>query len=93
MEFLAQSNKRVSNEEYSENDIVVTGKKVLVIGGGDTGSDCVGTSNRQGATSVTQIEILPKPPENRDTSTPWPAWPHQLRIFFSQGRSSVCGTS
>ena len=83
MEFLAQSNKRVSEEAYTEGDIIVTGKKVLVIGGGDTGSDCVGTSNRQGAESVTQIEILPKPPESRDASTPWPAWPHQLRTSSS----------
>lgn len=59
------------------------GKKVLVIGGGDTGSDCVGTSIRQGATSVTQIEIMPKPPETRSASTPWPMWPYELRTSSS----------
>ena len=59
------------------------GRKVLVIGGGDTGSDCVGTSIRQGAKSVTQIEIMPKPPDERDASTPWPLWPYMLRTSSS----------
>jgi len=92
MEFLSQQNKRVSNiatevdhrnMPYANGDIFATGKNVVVIGGGDTGSDCVGTSNRQGAKSITQIELLGKPPVNRDPSTPWPLWPMQLRTSTS----------
>ncbi|MFN8294688.1 MAG: glutamate synthase subunit beta [Chitinophagales bacterium] len=92
MEFLSQQNKRVSNIEttvdhrgtkYENGDIFATGKHVIVIGGGDTGSDCVGTSNRHGAKSVTQIELLSKPPENRAESTPWPLWPMMLRTSSS----------
>lgn len=67
---------------HPQNELA-KGKKVLVIGGGDTGSDCVGTSIRQGATSVTQIEIMPKPPETRSASTPWPMWPYELRTSSS----------
>lgn len=67
---------------YPKSEIA-KGKKVLVIGGGDTGSDCVGTSIRQGAASVTQIEIMPKPPVDRAESTPWPMWPYQLRTSSS----------
>jgi glutamate synthase (NADPH) small chain len=62
---------------------VATGKHVVIIGGGDTGADCVGTSHRQGALSVTQFELLPKPPEQRSPTTPWPLWPMQLRIESS----------
>ncbi len=92
MEFLSQQNKRVSNIEttldhrgakYENGDIFATGKHIIVIGGGDTGSDCVGTSNRHGAKSVTQIELLSKPPENRAESTPWPLWPMMLRTSSS----------
>ncbi len=83
MEFLGQNNKRVSGEEFTEKEIFVKDAKVLVIGGGDTGSDCVGTSNRHGATNVTQIEIMPQPPESRAESTPWPQWPYQLRTSSS----------
>lgn len=83
MEFLGQSNQRVSGEKFSEDELWVEGKKVLVIGGGDTGSDCVGTSNRQKAAEITQIEIMPKPPQDRDESTPWPQWPYQLRTSSS----------
>ncbi len=83
MEFLAQSNRRVSGEAFSDNEIYVKDAKVLVIGGGDTGSDCVGTSNRHGAKSVTQIEIMPKPPLARAESTPWPQWPNKLRTSSS----------
>ncbi|HRH57154.1 MAG TPA: glutamate synthase subunit beta [Chitinophagales bacterium] len=92
MEFLSQQNKRVSNIEttvdhrgmkYENGDIFATGKNVIVIGGGDTGSDCVGTSNRHRAKSVTQIELLSKPPENRAESTPWPLWPMMLRTSSS----------
>lgn len=92
MEFLSQQNKRVSNIEttvdhrgtkYENGDIFATDKHVIVIGGGDTGSDCVGTSNRHDAKSVTQIELLSKPPENRAESTPWPLWPMMLRTSSS----------
>jgi glutamate synthase (NADPH/NADH) small chain len=83
MEFLAQQNRRVSGAPLNAEPISAKGKKVLVIGGGDTGSDCVGTSIRQGAVSVTQIEIMPKPPESRSEFTPWPEWPYQLRTSSS----------
>ncbi len=84
MEFLTQSNRRVAGEIIPEADkIYAKGKHVLVIGGGDTGSDCVGTSIRQKAASVTQIEILPKPPEKREANNPWPYWPNVLRTSSS----------
>ncbi|MBR1870382.1 MAG: glutamate synthase subunit beta [Kiritimatiellae bacterium] len=66
-----------------ENRIDAKGKRVVVIGGGDTGSDCVGTANRQGARSVVQIELMPKPPAERSETTPWPAWPYKLRTSSS----------
>ena len=84
MEFLKQQNKVVAGQEIPEGErILAEGKNVLVIGGGDTGSDCVGTSVRQKANSVTQIEILPKPPEKRDDNNPWPYWPNTLRTSSS----------
>ncbi len=83
MEYLEQSNKNVSKEEYTQEKIDAKNKNVVVIGGGDTGSDCVGTANRQGAKSVTQIEIMPKPPITRHEGTPWPEWPYQLRTSSS----------
>ncbi len=83
MEFLGQNNKRVSGEKFAENEIFVKDANVLVIGGGDTGSDCVGTSNRHGATNITQIEIMPQPPAERSESTPWPEWPQMLRTSSS----------
>lgn len=83
MDFLTQQNRRVSGKEVFEEDISATGKNVVVIGGGDTGSDCVGTSNRHGANSVTQIELLAKPPKNRSEHTPWPMWPMKLRTSSS----------
>ncbi|HJO93220.1 MAG TPA: glutamate synthase subunit beta [Victivallales bacterium] len=83
LDFLTMQNKEVSNEEFSSNKISVRNKKVVVIGGGDTGSDCVGTSNRQSASSVTQIEIMPKPPEIRSEGTPWPEWSYKLRTSSS----------
>jgi glutamate synthase (NADPH) small chain len=82
MEFLPQQNKRVAGDTLAEN-ILASGKNVLVIGGGDTGSDCVGTSNRQGATSVTQIELLVKPPVSRHATNPWPLWPMVLMTSSS----------
>jgi len=84
MEFLMQSNKRVAGEEIPEEiSIFAKDKKVLVIGGGDTGSDCVGTSIRQKARSVMQIEILPKPTTERVDNNPWPYWPNTLRTSSS----------
>ncbi len=84
MDFLDQNNKRVAGDEIDPaTAIMATGKNVVVIGGGDTGSDCVGTSNRHKATSVTQIELLSKPPSERAESTPWPNWPMMLRTSTS----------
>lgn len=80
---LLEGQNRFLTGEIAEAPISAKGKKVLVIGGGDTGSDCVGTSIRQGAASVTQIEIMPKPPDERDASTPWPLWPYMLRTSSS----------
>ncbi len=81
MEFLPQQNRRCEGDIVDpETAILATGKRVLIIGGGDTGADCLGTSLRQGAQSVHQFEILPKPPDDRSPSTPWPLWPLQLRI-------------
>ena len=84
MEFLDQNNKRVAGDKIDpESAILATDKHIVVIGGGDTGSDCVGTSNRHKATSVTQIELLSKPPASRADHTPWPLWPMMLRTSTS----------
>ena len=82
MEFLPQQNKVVAGDKVS-GQIMATGKHVVVIGGGDTGSDCVGTSNRQGAASVTQFELLPQPPEQENKPLVWPDWPIKLRTSSS----------
>lgn len=81
--FLSEQNRLVSGEHTGDHPYSARGKRVLVIGGGDTGSDCVGTSIRQGAASVVQIEIMPSPPEKRSPSTPWPLWPYLLRTSSS----------
>ncbi|MDQ3034622.1 MAG: glutamate synthase subunit beta, partial [Myxococcota bacterium] len=84
MEFLEQQNRVVAGDVV-EGQIVATGKKVVVLGGGDTGSDCLGTSHRQGAAQITQIELLPRPPEERaDAQQPWPLWPWIYRTSSSQ---------
>ncbi len=93
MQFLKQQNKRnagkdpFANPEIESNifpeDLLATGKNVVVIGGGDTGSDCVGTSNRHGAVSVTQFELLPKPPDGRTAYMPWPSYPMTLKVSSS----------
>ena len=87
MEFLTQQNKRVAGDDElraaPRGSLTATGKHVVVLGGGDTGSDCVGTSNRQGALSVTQLEIMPKPPEQEDKALTWPDWPMKLRTSSS----------
>jgi glutamate synthase (NADPH/NADH) small chain len=85
MDFLTQQNKRIAGDKLpGEKDILAGGKHVVVIGGGDTGSDCVGTSLRHGAASVTQIELMPKPPLVRLPANPWPEWPLILRTSSSQ---------
>jgi glutamate synthase (NADPH/NADH) small chain len=93
MEFLTQQNKRNAGDSEERaaprGTLTATGKDVIVIGGGDTGSDCVGTSNRQGARSVTQIEIMPKPPEKEDKALTWPNWPMKLRTSTSHEEGAL----
>ena len=93
MEFLTQQNKRNAGDDEvraaPRGTLTATGKDVIVIGGGDTGSDCVGTSNRQGARSVTQIEIMPKPPEMEDKMLTWPDWPMKLRTSSSHQEGAL----
>ncbi len=89
MEFLPQQNRRVSDEPLGDVEpILAAGKHVVVIGGGDTGSDCIGTSVRQGALSVTQLEIMPRPPEKEDKLATWPNWPLKLRTSSSHEEGS-----
>lgn len=92
MEFLSQQNKRVAEidrikdhkgADYQHGELLATDKNIVVIGGGDTGSDCVGTSNRHGAKSITQVEVMPMPPKERAAQTPWPNWPLMLRTSTS----------
>ena len=103
MDFLPQQNRRVSNEPLGNvAPILATGKKVVVIGGGDTGSDCIGTSIRQGAVSVTNFEIMPRPPEHENKELTWPNWPLKMRTSsshqegverdFAVGTQSFSGT-
>ncbi|MGQ9635836.1 MAG: glutamate synthase subunit beta [Bryobacteraceae bacterium] len=96
MDFLAQQNKRVSGDRDLAADptrlgeeILATGKRVVIIGGGDTGADCLGTCHRQKARSVLQFEILPKPPNERSEQTPWPLWPLQLRVESSHEEGGI----
>jgi glutamate synthase (NADPH/NADH) small chain len=88
MDFLTQQNKRVAGDEEAraapKGTITAKGKHVIVIGGGDTGSDCIGTSTRQGAASITQLEILPRPPDKEDKGLTWPDWPLKMRTSSSQ---------
>jgi glutamate synthase (NADPH/NADH) small chain len=88
MDFLKQQNKRVANRPVEGEDVFATAKNVVVIGGGDTGSDCVGTSNRHKAASVTQFELLPKPPEDRTHLMPWPTYPMTLKVTSSHEEGS-----
>jgi len=83
MDFLKQQNKRVRNFSVDQEAILATGKDVIVIGGGDTGSDCIGTSNRQGARSVMQFEIMPMPAQSRTEHMPWPTYPMLLKVTSS----------
>jgi len=90
MHFLPQQNRRVSGEPLGEVEpIFAEGRQVIVIGGGDTGSDCIGTSFRQGATSVTQLEIMPQPPAHENKALTWPHWPLKLRISSSQAEGAA----
>jgi glutamate synthase (NADPH/NADH) small chain len=89
MDFLPQQNRRVGNEPLGDRpEILATGKHVVVIGGGDTGSDCIGTSFRQGAKSVTQIEIMAAPPERENKGLTWPNWPMKMRTSSSQAEGA-----
>lgn len=84
LEMLSQQNRVLAGQAFTHDErVTANGKHVLVIGGGDTGSDCIGTSHRQGAIDVTQIEIMPKPPVGHNPSTPWPMWPQVLRTSSS----------
>ncbi len=83
MDYLTLQNQRVSSENTDAPDITATDKSVVVIGGGDTGADCLGTAIRQGARRVLQLEIMPRPPDQRDSATPWPLWPNRLRTSSS----------
>tara|TARA_R110000824_G_scaffold401149_1_gene610944 strand:+ start:22653 stop:24071 length:1419 start_codon:yes stop_codon:yes gene_type:complete len=90
MEFLPQQNRRVSDEPIGQVEpILAGGKHVVVIGGGDTGSDCIGTSFRQGAVSVTQLEIMPAPPEKENKLLTWPDWPLKMRTSSSQAEGAT----
>lgn len=96
LEFLQQQNRRCAGDAIApEAEIVATGKKVVVIGGGDTGSDCIGTSVRHGAKAIVSLEIMEKPPATRDPATPWPLWPRMLRVSSSHkegGEVEYCTT-
>ena len=89
MDFLPQQNK-INSGEYNKADLTISAynKKVVVIGGGDTGSDCIGTSFRQGAKKVTQLEIMPMPPKKENKELTWPHWPHKLRVSSSQAEGA-----
>jgi glutamate synthase (NADPH/NADH) small chain len=90
MEFLPQQNRRNEGDTVPESQaILATGKRVVIIGGGDTGADCLGTSHRQRALSVHQFELLPKPPDERSPATPWPLWPMQLRTESSHEEGGI----
>jgi glutamate synthase (NADPH) small chain len=90
MDFLPQQNKRVAGEPQppKTQELSANGKHVIVIGGGDTGSDCIGTSFRQGAKSVTQLEIMPQPPEKENKALNWPHWPMKMRVSSSQAEGA-----
>ena len=84
MDFLTQQNRRCAGDRVdSKEEILATGKRVVILGGGDTGADCLGTSHRQRALSVHQFEIMPLPPAERSPQTPWPLWPLMLRTESS----------
>src|SRR6185436_17920028 len=81
MDFLTLQNKRCEGDQIPDSEFITAqGKHVIIIGGGDTGADCLGTTHRQGALSVHQLELLPQPPENRSSGNPWPLWPNVFRV-------------
>ena len=84
MDYLTQQNRQCEGDAVTEPLITAKGKRVVIIGGGNTGADCLGTAHRQGAASITQLEILPKPPEKEDKGLTWPNWPLKLRTSSSQ---------
>ena len=88
MDFLPHNNKAVDGQHQREEKYLAKDKNVIVIGGGDTGSDCIGTSNRQGALSVTNFEIMPKPADSRTEDNPWPFWPFKLKTSSSHEEGS-----
>ncbi len=88
MDFLPHNNKAVDGQHKRDEKYLAKDKEVIVIGGGDTGSDCIGTSNRQGAKSVTNFEIMPKPAESRTEDHPWPYWPFKLKTSSSHEEGS-----
>jgi glutamate synthase (NADPH/NADH) small chain len=88
MPYLTQSNKRVGHEDVTDEPILASGRHVVVIGGGDTASDCVGTAFRQGALAVTQLDIRPKPPEQENKLVVWPYWPTKMRTSSSQAEGA-----
>ncbi len=88
MDFLPQSNK-VCHGDTVVDQILATGKRVVIIGGGDTGADCLGTSHRHKAAHISQFELMPKPPEERSPQTPWPLWPMQLRVESSHEEGGI----
>jgi len=89
MDYLTQQNNRVAGDPFAGEEIMATGKRVIIIGGGDTGADCLGTAHRQKAESVHQLQIHGMPPEVRDASTPWPLWPLQLRVEAAHEEGGV----
>ncbi|WP_010234359.1 glutamate synthase subunit beta [Clostridium arbusti] len=89
VDFLTYINKKVAGDDVSKDAIDIKGKNVLVIGGGDTGSDCIGTSIREGAKNVYQFEIMPKPPEERDDTMPWPLYPKTLKVSTSHEEGAI----
>jgi len=89
MEFLTENTRAVLDGKMGDNYISAAGKDVVIIGGGDTGTDCVGTSIRHGCTSVTQLEIMPQPPETRSAGNPWPEWPKVYRMDYGQEEAAA----
>jgi glutamate synthase (NADPH/NADH) small chain len=90
MDFLTQQNRRCAGDRIdSRDEIIATGRRVVILGGGDTGADCLGTSHRQRALSVHQLEILPMPPAERSPETPWPLWPIMLRVESSHEEGGI----
>ncbi|MBV9405547.1 MAG: glutamate synthase subunit beta, partial [Acidobacteriaceae bacterium] len=90
MDYLTQQNKRGAGDRFpNSQDILATGKRVIIIGGGDTGADCLGTAHRQKAASVHQLQIHPMPPNERHPNTPWPLWPLQLRVEAAHEEGGV----